>query len=361
MSVVAGWLATLEWSEGEVLNRSSLESPIFPLLAEAISTNSQANINPSQSRGEVLPQFVGNPTECAMLAFLEKNFVNYRAIRERNRILHWYPFKSERKRMSVVIQGDTAPRLHCKGASEIVLKLCTHYVRLDGIVERLTDEMLKVINSNIERMASNSLRTIAIAYRDFPSDKQYDWQAMQGNPPEEQLLCVGVLGILDPLRAGVPDAVRTLVAAGITVRMVTGDNLTTAKKIAEQCGIYTPKSGGLAMEGPEFNRIYKNNPEEIDAVLPSLQVLARSSPQDKLHLVNRLRKNGQIVSVTGDGTNDAPALKKAHVGLAMGIAGTEVAKQAADIIIMDDNFNTIVKSVKWVRHHFSPFLCSFIV
>jgi calcium-translocating P-type ATPase len=134
--------------------------------------------------------------------------------------------------------------------------------------------------------------------------------------------------------------------------MVTGDNLTTAKKIAEQCGIYNPKNGGIALEGPEFNRIYKNNPEDIDPLLPNLQVLARSSPQDKLHLVKRLRKNAQVVSVTGDGTNDAPALKKAHVGLAMGIAGTEVAKQAADIIIMDDNFTTIVKTVKWGRNVF---------
>lgn len=171
---------------------------------------------------------------------------------------------------------------------------------------------------------------------------------MQESPPEEDLICIGILGILDPLRAGVPEAVQILSAAGITVRMVTGDNLTTAKKIAEQCGIYTPNNGGLAMEGPEFNRIYKSNPEDIDKFLPNLQVLARSSPQDKLHLVKRLRKNGQIVSLTGDGTNDAPALKNAHVGLAMGIAGTEVAKQAADIIIMDDNFSTIVKSVKWV-------------
>lgn len=346
MSVVAGWIATSEWSEGSVFTRGSVHGTTLSLLAESISTNSQANINPPIHGTEGLPQFVGNPTECAMLGFLEKNGFNYRAIRDNNRVLQWYPFKSERKRMSVVIQGDTGPRLHCKGASEIVLKLCTHYLRLDGTIERLSLELRTTIEESIERMANNSLRTIAIAYRDLPSS--LDWQAMQESPPEEDLICIGILGILDPLRAGVPEAVQILSAAGITVRMVTGDNLTTAKKIAEQCGIYTPNNGGLAMEGPEFNRIYKSNPEDIDKFLPNLQVLARSSPQDKLHLVKRLRKNGQIVSVTGDGTNDAPALKNAHVGLAMGIAGTEVAKQAADIIIMDDNFSTIVKSVKWV-------------
>jgi calcium-translocating P-type ATPase len=147
----------------------------------------------------------------------------------------------------------------------------------------------------------------------------------------------------------VPEAVRRCIEAGITVRMVTGDNIDTAKKIAEQCSIYTPNTGGIAMIGPDFAKL---TPGELDKILPKLQVLARSSPTDKHTLVKRLRKNNQIVAVTGDGTNDAPALKKAHVGLAMGIAGTEVAKLAADIIILDDNFTSIVKSVMWGRNIF---------
>ena len=346
MSVVAGWIATQTWKEGETFDRSKVTKEVFGMITEGICTNSKANIN--RIEGQELPQFVGNPTECAMLAFLERNEVNYHSVRDGNHIVHMYPFKSARKRMSVVIEaGDTGYRLHCKGASEMVIRLCTHYMTPDGSIVPLNQDLLAQINAKIDEMANNSLRTLGIAYRDIP--EPLEWPRYQENPPEEKLICIGVLGILDPLRHGVPEAVRTCQAAGVMVRMVTGDNLTTAKKIAEQCGIYNPKNGGVAIEGPEFARIYKNNPEDIDQLLPNLQVLARSSPTDKYNLVKRLRKNAQIVAVTGDGTNDAPALKKAHVGLAMGIAGTEVAKVAADIIIMDDNFTSIVKTVMWVR------------
>ncbi len=147
------------------------------------------------------------------------------------------------------------------------------------------------------------------------------------------------------MRDGVPEAVATCVRAGITVRMVTGDYAKTAAKIAEQCGIKTSK--GIVLTGEEFRKM---SDDQVDLVLPQLQVLARSQPADKLRLVKRLRALNQIVAVTGDGTNDAPALKEADVGLAMGIAGTDVAKEACDIIIMDDNFSSIVSSVKWGRN-----------
>jgi len=155
---------------------------------------------------------------------------------------------------------------------------------------------------------------------------------------------LGLAGIEDPLREGVPEAVKKCQRAGITVRMVTGDNILTAKKIAEDCGILT--AGGIAITGPELRSL---TPNQLDDILPRLQVVARSSPNDKYLLVSRLRQNGEVVSVTGDGTNDAPALKEADVGLSMGIAGTEVAKEASDIVITDDNFNSIVKSVIWGR------------
>ena len=144
-----------------------------------------------------------------------------------------------------------------------------------------------------------------------------------------------------------PDAVKVCQSAGITVRMVTGDNIHTARHIARECGILTGE--GLALEGPAFRAMPE---EELAEMLPQLQVLARSSPEDKLVLVSALKKQGEVVAVTGDGTNDAPALKESDVGLAMGIAGTEVAKEAADIVIMDDNFSSIVKSVLWGRSVF---------
>ncbi|CEI89963.1 Putative Calcium-translocating P-type ATPase, PMCA-type [Rhizopus microsporus] len=161
---------------------------------------------------------------------------------------------------------------------------------------------------------------------------------------DKNLTFIGVVGIEDPLREGVPEAVQACQRAGVFVRMVTGDNLVTAKSIAKQCGIYTP--GGIVMEGPAFRKLPL---AEMDAILPRLQVLARSSPEDKRILVSRLRELGDIVAVTGDGTNDGPALKMADVGFSMGIAGTEVAKEASSIILMDDNFSSIVKAIMWGR------------
>lgn len=155
---------------------------------------------------------------------------------------------------------------------------------------------------------------------------------------------IGIIGIEDPLRDGVRQAVIKCHRAGVTVKMCTGDNVLTARSIATQCGIFTP--GGIIMEGPNFRQLTQS---EMIAIVPRLQVLARSSPEDKKILVETLKMIGEIVSVTGDGTNDGPALKTANVGFSMGIAGTEVAKEASDIILMDDNFSSIVKAIMWGR------------
>ncbi len=156
------------------------------------------------------------------------------------------------------------------------------------------------------------------------------------------LICI--TGIEDPLRAGVRDAVANCGKAGVRVKMCTGDNVLTARSIALQCGIYT--TGGIVMEGPHFRTL---SLDVMKAIVPRLQVLARSSPEDKRILVETLKELGDIVGVTGDGTNDGPALKTAHVGFSMGIAGTEVAKEASDIILMDDNFSSIVNAIMWGR------------
>ena len=156
------------------------------------------------------------------------------------------------------------------------------------------------------------------------------------------LICI--TGIEDPLRTGVRDAVASCGKAGVRVKMCTGDNVLTARSIAQQCGIYT--AGGIIMEGPHFRTLA---PDIMKTIVPRLQVLARSSPDDKRMLVETLKDLGDVVGVTGDGTNDGPALKTAHVGFSMGIAGTEVAKEASDIILMDDNFSSIVKAIMWGR------------
>jgi P-type Ca2+ transporter type 2C len=160
----------------------------------------------------------------------------------------------------------------------------------------------------------------------------------------QDLTLIAITGIEDPLREGVRDSVMKCHKAGVTVKMCTGDNVLTARSIASQCGIFTP--GGIIMEGPVFRKL--STPERIE-IVPRLQVLARSSPEDKKVLVETLKSIGEVVGVTGDGTNDGPALKTANVGFSMGIAGTEVAKEASDIILMDDNFSSIVKAIMWGR------------
>jgi Ca2+-transporting ATPase len=158
------------------------------------------------------------------------------------------------------------------------------------------------------------------------------------------LTLIGITGIEDPLRNGVREAVTSCKMAGVRVTMCTGDNVLTARSIAQQCGIYT--TGGVIMEGPHFRSL---SPEIMKAIAPRLQVLARSSPDDKRLLVETLKERNDIVGVTGDGTNDGPALKTAHVGFSMGVTGTEIAKEASDIILMDDNFSSIVKAIMWGR------------
>ena len=158
------------------------------------------------------------------------------------------------------------------------------------------------------------------------------------------LTLISITGIEDPLREGVREAVASCQKAGVRVKICTGDNVLTARSIAQQCGIYT--AGGIVMEGPHFRYL---PPDVMKAVVPRLQVLARSSPDDKRILVETLKDMGEVVGVTGDGTNDGPALKTAHVGFSMGITGTEVAKEASDIILMDDNFSSIVKAIMWGR------------
>lgn len=257
--------------------------------------------------------------------------------------------------MGVVIQLENGRyRLYVKGASEILLEKCTEIIHdptRDSSSSPMTDDNRQTLTNLIDNYASRSLRTIAMVYRDFDRWPAKGARTVEGDRNEtvfedifKKMVLLSIVGIQDPLREGVPEAVRTCQNAGVVVRMVTGDNLITAKAIAGECGIFT--EGGIIMEGPAFRKLTKT---KMDQVIPRLQVLARSSPEDKRILVKRLKELGETVAVTGDGTNDAPALKTADVGFSMGISGTEVAKEASAIILMDDNFNSIVKAMMWGR------------
>ncbi|KAF8511511.1 calcium-translocating P-type ATPase [Gautieria morchelliformis] len=340
---------------------SVLDSPLQKLFNEAIAINSTAFEDPNPETGKV--EFVGSKTEAALLRLaLDLGWENYKQTRERAEVIQMIPFSSERKAMGVVVRvADDKWRLYVKGASEILTKHCTSHVvvRSAGDLSSSTNDKDVVQASPIDDLArdnmsrtiifyaNQSLRTIALCYREFDSWPSPSSSGEAGVPWSElaqDLTLIAITGIEDPLREGVRDAVASCHKAGVTVKMCTGDNVLTARSIAIQCGIYTP--GGIIMEGPVFRKL--SAPDMLE-VVPRLQVLARSSPEDKKILVEKLKHLGQTVAVTGDGTNDGPALKTAHVGFSMGIAGTEVAKEASDIILMDDNFSSIVSAIMWGR------------
>ncbi|XP_070791274.1 plasma membrane calcium-transporting ATPase 3 isoform X17 [Pituophis catenifer annectens] len=328
----------------------------------AVTISLAYSVKPPEKEGG-LPRQVGNKTECSLLGFVVDLRRDYQPVREHipeEKLYKVYTFNSVRKSMSTVVcMPDGGYRLFSKGASEIVLKKCTNILNSNGELRvfrpRDRDEMVKKV---IEPMACDGLRTICIAYRDFPAGKEPDWD--NENDIVIDLTCIAVVGIEDPVRPEVPEAIRKCQRAGITVRMVTGDNINTARAIAAKCGIIQPGEDFLCLEGKDFNRRIRNEKGEIeqerlDKIWPKLRVLARSSPTDKHTLVkgiidSTIGDQRQVVAVTGDGTNDGPALKKADVGFAMGLAGTDVAKEASDIILTDDNFSSIVKAVMWGRN-----------
>ncbi|XP_036145961.1 plasma membrane calcium-transporting ATPase 2 isoform X5 [Monomorium pharaonis] len=355
-------------------NFSDIPSHIGDMIVHAISINSAytSRIMESQDPTE-LPLQVGNKTECALLGFVLALGKKYQTVRDdypEETFTRVYTFNSVRKSMSTVIPRKGGGfRLFTKGASEIIMKKCAFIYGRDGHLETFTRDMQeRLVKNVIEPMACNGLRTISIAYRDFVPGKAEINQVHIDNEPNwddednlvNNLTCLCIVGIEDPVRPEVPEAIRKCQKAGITVRMVTGDNINTARSIALKCGILKPNEDFLILEGKEFNRRIRDSSGEVqqhllDKVWPKLRVLARSSPTDKYTLVkgiidSKATTSREVVAVTGDGTNDGPALKKADVGFAMGIAGTDVAKEASDIILTDDNFSSIVKAVMWGRN-----------
>ncbi|XP_062998124.1 plasma membrane calcium-transporting ATPase 4 isoform X4 [Elgaria multicarinata webbii] len=362
MTVVQAYVGDTHYQQ--IPDPEAILPKILDLIVNGVAINSAytSKILPPEKEGG-LPRQVGNKTECALLGFVLDLKQDYQAVRNEvpeEKLYKVYTFNSVRKSMSTVLKNpDGSFRMYSKGASEIILRKCTKILEKNGeprifkVKDR--DEMVKKV---IEPMACQGLRTICLAYRDFPAGVEPDWDVE--NEILSDLTCITVVGIEDPVRPEVPEAIQKCQRAGITVRMVTGDNINTARAIATKCGILVPGEDFLCLEGKEFNRLIRNEKgeveqEQLDKIWPKLRVLARSSPTDKHTLVkgiidSTVGERRQVVAVTGDGTNDGPALKKADVGFAMGIAGTDVAKEASDIILTDDNFTSIVKAVMWGRN-----------
>jgi len=310
-------------------------------MLENFCINSSANISQEENGFK----FIGNPTEGSLLACAMKNNTKYEELRSMATVVADYHFTSDRKMMSTAIKKEEGYRLYTKGSPEKVLSLCNKVLYKDKVVE-LTKDIKEEAEARIQQLQKQAKRVILFAYKDIL--KEQNWE--DSINVETDLVFIGFVGIEDPLRQDVKQAIEKCRKAGISVKMLTGDNIHTARAIAQQLGIIEKDSLVL-----EVTEIEKMSDEELSKILDRIVVLARSNPSTKMRIVKLLKEKGSSVAVTGDGINDAPALKSADVGVAMGIAGTEVSKEASDIVLLDDSFSTIVKSVKWGRGIYENF------
>lgn len=296
------------------------------LFRSAIALNTTAHLDEEGGKG------IGNPTEVALLLWLEKNGVDYRALRKDEDIEAQLPFSTERKYMATIGKIGGRRILMVKGAPEIVASFCD-----------IAPEARQEIGDRLRGYQNQAMRTLAFAYRVLADGEQADMAAVAAGP---KLTFQAVTAISDPIRLDVPDAVKQCVSAGINVKIVTGDTSATAIEIARQIGAWDDKTPAEAqITGPDFAAL---SDDEAYQRVAKLRVMSRARPTDKQRLVNLLQKRGEVVAVTGDGTNDAPALNHAHVGLSLG-SGTSVAKEASDMTLLDDSFGSIVNAVMWGR------------
>jgi Ca2+-transporting ATPase len=312
-------------------------------LAVNAAVNSTANLE--EKAGKLVP--VGNSTEGALLLWLQEAGLDYRKLRLQFEPIYQVHFTSERKRMTTVIRYGQRLAALVKGAPEWVLEQTTHYQGADGMVREWTPQTRVLVQDRLRETARQAMRTLAFGYALLPTDSPTDYDGLHARREslERGLVYAGFVAIRDPLRGDVKEAVGRCRQAGIEVKMITGDNVDTARAIGAEIGLLD-RPDALVMTSSEFNAL---DDSELKDRLPRLRILARARPLDKFRMVKLLQEGQEVVAVTGDGTNDAPALKKADVGLAMGRAGTEVAKEASKIVLLDDAFSTIVKAVHWGR------------
>ncbi|MDE7412982.1 MAG: calcium-translocating P-type ATPase, PMCA-type [Muribaculaceae bacterium] len=325
---------TLTQNQMQIYKTNFFGNPSDEVLYEGIAVNSTAQLDLSGEK----PQVLGNPTEGALILWLKERGVDYARLRENVGRLEELPFTTERKYMATVVKSSTGKNiLYVKGAPEIIFGMCKDTA---GVTKQEIDAQLL----EYQNMA---MRTLGFAYQELNDN---DESIKDGKVVADRLTFLGIVAISDPVRADVPDAVKEVMDAGIKVKIVTGDTPGTAKEIGRQVGLWNDKTDGDSniITGTEFAAL---SDDELRKRVGDIKIIARARPMDKKRLVESLQANNEVVAVTGDGTNDAPALKAAHVGLSMG-DGTSVAKEASDITIVDNSFSSIGRAVMWGRSLF---------
>ncbi|WP_288084311.1 calcium-translocating P-type ATPase, PMCA-type [Xylanibacter rodentium] len=325
---------TLTQNQMQVADEKFFGNPSDDVLIEGIAVNSTAQLDLSGDKVQVL----GNPTEGALLLWLHKRGVNYLDVKDKTQRIEELPFSTERKYMATVVKSATGKTiLYIKGAPEIIFGMCKNNA---GVTKQEVDAQLLAYQNQ-------AMRTLGFAYQELSDgDKTIE----NSKVVAENLTFLGIVAISDPVRADVPDAVREVIDAGIKVKIVTGDTPGTAKEIGRQIGLWNDAtdSDRNIITGTDFAELTDTQLKER---VGDMKIIARARPMDKKRLVEALQANNEVVAVTGDGTNDAPALKTAHVGLSMG-DGTSVAKEASDITIIDNSFSSIGRAVMWGRSLF---------
>jgi Ca2+-transporting ATPase len=296
-------------------------------MIENFCINSNADLNFEDE--EI--KFIGNPTECALCVASKKLGIDYRNMRDISEVVHIFPFSSETKNMTTIINKDSKMIAYTKGSPEKIISLCD----IDNIE-------IQAIQEKIIKYQEKACRVIAFAHKEVDT---LDREKIESN-----MIFDGFVAITDPLRKDVFESIKKCQSAGIDIKILTGDNIVTAKAIADELNLL--KDDYIAIEARELEKL---SDDDLAKILPKIRVIARSTPSIKMRVVKTLKSIGNIVAVTGDGINDAPAIKNADVGIAMGISGTEVSKEASDIILLNDSFSTIVKAVQWGRGIYENF------
>lgn len=335
------------WISGEVVEmkdnrngnklKGKISEEVLNILLQALFQNNASEmVKDKQGKTTIL----GTPTDSALLKFGLQLGGNFDVQWELCRKLKTEHFNPVHKKMTVLVSlPNGGLRVFCKGASEIIIKMCEKIIDCNGVPVDFLENHAKNVDHVLKDFASEPLRTISLAYKDI------NVIPTENNIPDNGYTLIAIVGIDDPIRLGVKDVVQTCLAAGVTIAMVTGDDMNIARTIATECGILT--NNGLTIEGQQFRNL---STMDMKVTIPKIQVMARFLPHDKHSIVAYLKDMfGEVVAVTGDGISDAPALHEAHIGVAMGLSGTEIAKENADIILMDDNITTIVNIIKWGR------------